>query len=144
MATPGEDAVLGVGEAAELLGMSEQMVRKHARSGRIPAYRLPGGRVFKFFRNELLRHREMTATPMAGEGDAVIDTKAVAELLDMDVQQVRKYAREKRIPAHRHPGKRGYEFSRSEVLQYVRSCRAAADERHDGADGPAGGAAAEI
>jgi excisionase family DNA binding protein len=30
-----------------------QMVRKYAREGRIPAYRLPGGRTFRFFRDEI-------------------------------------------------------------------------------------------
>jgi hypothetical protein len=29
------------------------MVRRYAREGRIPAYKLPGGRTFKFFRDEV-------------------------------------------------------------------------------------------
>lgn len=45
--------ILDAGEVAELLGMNVQMVRKYAREGRIPAYRLPGGRTFKFFRDEV-------------------------------------------------------------------------------------------
>jgi excisionase family DNA binding protein len=45
--------VLDAAHVAELLGMNVQMVRKYAREGRIPAYRLPGGRTFKFFRDEV-------------------------------------------------------------------------------------------
>ncbi len=33
--------------------MNVQMVRKYAREGRLPAYKLPGGRTFKFFRDEI-------------------------------------------------------------------------------------------
>lgn len=45
--------ILDTAHVAELLGMNVQMVRKYAREGRIPAYRLPGGRSFKFFRDEI-------------------------------------------------------------------------------------------
>ena len=45
--------ILDAAHVAELLGMNVQMVRKYAREGRIPAYRLPGGRTFKFFRDEI-------------------------------------------------------------------------------------------
>jgi excisionase family DNA binding protein len=41
-------------DVAELLGMHVQMVRKYAASGRLPAYRLPGGRTLRFFRDEVL------------------------------------------------------------------------------------------
>ena len=127
MKTPGDDKIIGVPEAAVILGTSDQMVRRMARSGRVPAYRLPGGRAFMFFRNELEEHVKKYATPLAGEGDAVLDTRAVGELLGMDVQMVRKYARENRIPSYRHKGRRGYEFSRNEVLAHVRSTRLEAD-----------------
>ena len=33
--------------------MNVQMVRLAAREGRLPAYRLPGGRAYKFFREEI-------------------------------------------------------------------------------------------
>ena len=46
--------ILDAAQVAELLGMNVQMVRKMAREGRLPAYRLPGGRAFKFFRDEIL------------------------------------------------------------------------------------------
>ena len=45
--------ILDATQVADLLGMNVQMVRKYAREGRIPAYRLPGGRTFKFFRDEI-------------------------------------------------------------------------------------------
>lgn len=49
-----DDRILGAQEVADLLDMNVQMVRKYAREGRLPAYRLPGGRTFKFFRSEIL------------------------------------------------------------------------------------------
>ena len=49
-----DDMILGAQDVAELLDMNVQMVRKYAREERLPAYRLPGGRTFKFFRRELL------------------------------------------------------------------------------------------
>ncbi len=49
-----DEKILGASEVAELLGMDVQMIRKYAREGRLPAYRLPGGRTFKFFRSEVL------------------------------------------------------------------------------------------
>ncbi len=52
----------------ELLGMNVQMVRRYAREGRIPAYRLPGGRTYRFFRDEVveyLRAHKVSAEPEA-------------------------------------------------------------------------------
>ena len=46
--------VLDTGLVAEMLGMNVQVVRRMAREGTIPAYRLPGGRSFRFFRDEVL------------------------------------------------------------------------------------------
>ncbi len=46
--------ILDAAQVAELLGMNVQMVRRYAREGRLPAYKLPGGRTFKFFRDEIL------------------------------------------------------------------------------------------
>lgn len=45
--------ILDAAQVAELLGMNVQMVRRYAREGRLPAYKLPGGRTFKFFRDEV-------------------------------------------------------------------------------------------
>lgn len=62
--------VMDAAMVAELLGMNVQMVRRYAREGRIPAYRLPGGRTFRFFRDEVLdflRSHRVTPEP-ADEG----------------------------------------------------------------------------
>ncbi len=45
--------ILDAAQVAELLGMNVQMVRRYAREGRLPAYRLPGGRTYKFFKTEI-------------------------------------------------------------------------------------------
>ena len=66
--------ILDAAQVADLLGMNVQMVRKYAREGRIPAYRLPGGRTFKFFRDEIfefVRQHPVTA-------DAGVDSQAPA------------------------------------------------------------------
>lgn len=52
---------------------------------------------------------------------SVIDTSQVAELLRMNVQMVRKYAREGRLPAYQLPGSRVYRFIHSEVIDYIRA-----------------------
>lgn len=64
--SPADDLppILDAAQVAELLGMNVQMVRKYAREGRLPAYKLPGGRTFKFFRDEVfdaLRANPVTA-----------------------------------------------------------------------------------
>jgi excisionase family DNA binding protein len=46
--------VLDTAMVADMLGMNVQVVRRMAREGQIPAYRLPGGRSFRFFRDEVL------------------------------------------------------------------------------------------
>jgi len=55
-ATRAEDypQVLDTAMVAEMLGMNVQVVRRMAREGTIPAYRLPGGRSFRFFRDEVI------------------------------------------------------------------------------------------
>lgn len=61
--------ILDAAQVAELLGMNIQMVRRYAREGRIPAYKLPGGRTFKFFRDEVFDF--VRAHPvMPGDSDA--------------------------------------------------------------------------
>jgi len=65
--------ILDAAQVADLLGMNVQMVRKYSREGRIPAYRLPGGRTFKYFRDEIfefVRQHPVTA-------DAEVDADAV-------------------------------------------------------------------
>ena len=46
--------VLDTAMVADLLGMNVQVVRRMARDGSIPCYRIPGGRPFRFFRDEVL------------------------------------------------------------------------------------------
>ncbi len=46
--------ILDTGLAAELLNMNVDVVRRMARDGELPAYRLPGARAFRFFRDELM------------------------------------------------------------------------------------------
>lgn len=64
--------ILDAAQVAELLGMNVQMVRRYAREGRLPAYKLPGGRTFKFFRDEI--YEFVRSHPAAAE-DGVIDTR---------------------------------------------------------------------
>lgn len=62
--------ILDAAQVAELLGMNVQMVRRYAREGRIPAYKLPGGRAFKFFRDEIFEFvRAHPATVQSPVGD---------------------------------------------------------------------------
>ncbi len=71
MARREDDKILGAQEVADLLDMNVQMVRKYAREGRLPAYRLPGGRTFKFFRSEILdyvRNYPVRVDELASEG----------------------------------------------------------------------------
>lgn len=48
-----EDEVLNAEEAARLLGVDVLQVRRLAQKGGLPAFRLPGGRKYKFFRSEV-------------------------------------------------------------------------------------------
>jgi excisionase family DNA binding protein len=69
--------VLDTAMVAEMLGMNVQVVRRMARDGQIPAYRLPGGRSFRFFRDEVLEW--LKSYPVAAEADgeeADVDAEA--------------------------------------------------------------------
>jgi excisionase family DNA binding protein len=59
--------ILDAAQVADLLGMNVQMVRRYAREGRLPAYKLPGGRTFKFFREEIFEF--VRAHPVTAESD---------------------------------------------------------------------------
>jgi excisionase family DNA binding protein len=59
--------ILDAAQVADLLGMNVQMVRRYAREGRLPAYKLPGGRTFKFFRDDLFEF--IRAHPVVPEGE---------------------------------------------------------------------------
>ena len=62
--------ILDAAQVAELLGMNVQMVRRYAREGRLPAYKLPGGRTFKFFRDEIFEF--VRSHPVAADSETVI------------------------------------------------------------------------
>jgi excisionase family DNA binding protein len=63
--------ILDAAQVADLLGMNVQMVRRYAREGRLPAYKLPGGRTFKFFRDEVFEF--IRAHPVVPEGEDVAE-----------------------------------------------------------------------
>jgi len=57
--------VLDAAQVAELLGLSVDYVRRLSRQGVLPAKRLPGGRTFRYFRDELvewLREQDVSAS----------------------------------------------------------------------------------
>lgn len=61
--------ILDAAQVAELLGMHVQVVRIYARDGRLPAYKLPGGRTYKFFRDEI--YEFIRSHPVTVESDDV-------------------------------------------------------------------------
>ena len=65
--------ILDAAQVAELLGMNVQMVRRYAREGRLPAYKLPGGRTFKFFRDEI--YEFVRSHPVTTVRDGVNDVQ---------------------------------------------------------------------
>ena len=73
MTDPGDlPPILDAAQVADLLGMNVQMVRRYAREGRLPAYKLPGGRAFRFFRDEIFEFlRAHPAVRESGELSAV-------------------------------------------------------------------------
>ena len=66
--------ILDAAQVAELLGMNVQMVRQYAREGRLPAYKLPGGRTFKFFRDEV--YEFVRAHPVASAEERVSEDRS--------------------------------------------------------------------
>ncbi|MFZ0627618.1 MAG: helix-turn-helix domain-containing protein [Acidimicrobiia bacterium] len=65
--------ILDAAQVAELLSMNVQMVRRYAREGRLPAYKLPGGRTFKFFRDEI--YDFVRSHPVSAERDDDVKTR---------------------------------------------------------------------
>jgi excisionase family DNA binding protein len=65
--------ILDAAQVAELLSMNVQMVRRYAREGRLPAYKLPGGRTFKFFRDEI--YDFVRSHPVSAERDDDVNTR---------------------------------------------------------------------
>lgn len=57
---------------------------------------------------------------MADDFPPVLDTAMVAELLDMNVDTVRRLSREGVLPSHRVPGGRTFKYLKDEVLEWLR------------------------
>jgi len=76
---------------------------------------------------------------MADEYPPILDAAQVAELLSMNVQMVRRYAREGRLPAYKLPGGRTFKFFRDEIYQFLRSHPVAAAEEMDVSEPPKSG-----
>lgn len=68
--------ILDAAQVAELLGMNVQMVRRYAREGRLPAYKIPGGRTFRFITSEII---EFLKAHPAVVIDAAKEPEAVEE-----------------------------------------------------------------
>ncbi len=68
--------ILDAAQVAELLGMNVQMVRRYAREGRLPAYKLPGGRTFKFFRDEI--YEFVKSHPAVDAGEAINEPRTTS------------------------------------------------------------------
>ena len=64
--------ILDAAQVADLLGMNVQLVRRYARQGRLPAYKLPGGRTFRFFRDEVFEFLRQPPAVAEGEEDGVL------------------------------------------------------------------------
>ena len=67
--------ILDAAQVAELLGMNVQMVRQYAREGRLPAYKLPGGRTFKFFRDEI--YEFVRSHPVTAGEDGISESQSI-------------------------------------------------------------------
>ena len=65
--------ILDAAQVAELLGMNVQMVRRYAREQRLPAYKLPGGRTFKFFRDEI--YEFLRAHPVKADSEEDVEAE---------------------------------------------------------------------
>lgn len=62
--------VLDAGQVAELLGLNVDYVRRLSRQGVLPAKRLPGGRTFRYFKDEVLDWlRQQSVEPTAETSD---------------------------------------------------------------------------
>lgn len=53
----------------------------------------------------------------------VLDAAQVAQLLNLNIDYVRKLTREGKLPASRLPGGRTYRYFRDDVLQWLREQR---------------------
>ncbi len=68
--------VLDAALVAELLGMNIDTVRRLSREGVLPAHRVPGGRTFKYLKDELLEWLRAQPANNPGEDRVEEDTRA--------------------------------------------------------------------
>lgn len=68
--------VLDAALVAELLGMNIDTVRRLSREGVLPAHRVPGGRTFKYLKDELLEWLRAQPANNPGEDRLEEDTRA--------------------------------------------------------------------
>lgn len=64
--------VLDAAQVARLLQLNIDYVRRLSREGRIPAHQMPGGRVYRYLKDEILDWlRSQPGVPAEGETPAV-------------------------------------------------------------------------
>jgi excisionase family DNA binding protein len=68
----GYPPVLDAAQVAQLLQLNIDYVRKLSREGVLPAHKLPGGRTFRYFREEVL---DWLRDQPVGAGDEVAATR---------------------------------------------------------------------
>ncbi len=68
--------ILDTAGAAELLSMNVDVVRRMARDGDLPAYRLPGARAFRFFRDELMDYVRSFPVHEVTPADETVETES--------------------------------------------------------------------
>jgi len=64
--------VLQTADVANILALDVQVVRRFVREGRLPAYRIPGGRKYYFFKDEIfawLRSHAVVPTQSPADED---------------------------------------------------------------------------
>jgi excisionase family DNA binding protein len=66
-----------------------------------------------------------------GSYPPILDAAQVAELLGMNVQMVRRYAREGRLPASRLPGGRTFRFITADLIEFLRAHPVTAENEAD-------------
>ncbi len=57
---------------------------------------------------------------MADDFPPVLDAAMVADLLQLNIDTVRRLSREGQLPAHRLPGGRAFRYLKDEILEWVR------------------------
>ena len=57
----------------------------------------------------------------------ILDAATVAEMLQMNLDYVRKLSRENKIPAHKLPNGRKFRYFKDEIVEWLRSLPAQAE-----------------